>query len=826
MIDTLKQYLRIDEDTWKNDVLPFLLSVFVSVYAILLVLDGYYSLVFLLIGFILGAFYFSDDTQRLEIRPYEISHEEYTVTEDEVAELNLFYAPLTVVMNQLKQYIIRDFVLSWWSPINTYNNPTFEKMVHERLNTVILNVEKILLNQDRNDIIMSTVYGVANTLIIHMRECRDYENSNESMDDYVARNPQSPFAQLLNKEDQHRLLLNLSQSFLKRTLPPSDKESTLLLSLFKELLASFVFGSVVDTISNPDFLNCWIVNLLSDADKAEIISPQNIDQLIHELGNTDNDHEDVYSLPSPKQSMIIEPIINVASEDDNDSDQSNKSDSTEQVTPPGTPESIKLYYNPKEDCTQISASSNKGDQPGMIFSHGSVNFTVMDISTTSYKEHPIDKSSLVYIIQIERAAIDEHASSEGGGYVITRSYIDFENFNTILHARHPRRTAKLQLKLPLDTPRSWLKSTTQPKKRWSMDSMCHSLEHYIDLVAKDSELGADSIIATFLRKERRSEVGQGGVVLSFTEECKEELATISNNIVMESSNSSGSFTRPNRSRSLFSRNNNSHSNLVSLSSMTPKFNADTSDDKANSSNESDSITDNKRWFAGRITREGSVSSIKSAFSKDDVLPISSPPIDEKAEYGLDKSKHEDDPPTKQHTPLKRTHTHTRNKALSSMDVELLIETTYSLIVEIFNLTPSNNKAWMRRSILNLLREIVRRSYVQFISEQYNDFVNENMSPDAIVSRLNQLGEQLWPEGKWMYEKEQATSRTERDKEYSKQQARVMLMNRVIPSTVRQLIGDQNSNTAMDRIWARCQDPNLNRVLVLQILERIVKPILG
>ncbi|KAG1060374.1 hypothetical protein G6F42_027999 [Rhizopus arrhizus] len=183
---------------------------------------------------------------------------------------------------------------------------------------------------------------------------------------------------------------------------------------------------------------------------------------------------------------------------------------------------------------------------------------------------------------------------------------------------------------------------------------------------------------------------------------------------------------------------------------------------------------------------------------------------------------DDDKPKRQNTPLSINN----NKALSSMDVELLIETTYALVVEIFNLTSSNNKAWMRRSILNLLREIVRRSYAQFISEQYSDFIEEYMSPDAIVGMLNQLGEQFWPEGKWMLDGKEQVERTEQDKEKSKQLARTMLMNEMIPNAVRQLIGDQNCNTAMDRIWARCQDPNLNRVLILQVLERIIKPILG
>jgi hypothetical protein len=71
-------------------------------------------------------------------------------------------------VNQLLDYVMRDFVSSWWSTLNVHKDTTFERLVRERLNVAFLNVQKILLNQERNDIVMSTLYGVANTLIIHM----------------------------------------------------------------------------------------------------------------------------------------------------------------------------------------------------------------------------------------------------------------------------------------------------------------------------------------------------------------------------------------------------------------------------------------------------------------------------------------------------------------------------------------------------------------------------------------------------------------------------------------------------------------------------------
>ncbi|GAN07419.1 hypothetical protein MAM1_0160c06916 [Mucor ambiguus] len=740
-------------------------------------------------------------------------------------EVELYYPPLTIVVNQLLDYVMRDFISSWWTPINIHHDSTFERLARERLNVVFLNVQKILLNQERNDIVMSTLYGVANTLIIHMRECRALEESELSMDDYVIENPQSPFAQLLSKEEQHRQLRSLSQTFLKRTLPTADRDSLLLMSLFKELLATFLFGGILDSLSDPDFLNCWIIDLLSDKDKSKSIT-STVSAAAVILTADDNDAPDVGLVAE-------EGSIRKSTEDDD-----SVTSSLDQVTPPDTPEPTRataqlkpapIVTAPKQQETTVLASLQSPPPPpsplappSMIFSRGSVNFTIMDISAPQPNDQPLNKTELVYIVQIERPAMDDHAGSEGGGYVITRSYADFECFNAILHARHAKRAAKLQLKLPLDTTtKSWLKkSTTQQKKKVPLEAVGSGLEKYIDTVVQDDELGTDQIILPFLRKEQRADIAEG-TVTSFAEEYKHQAAAAAAAAAVDHTTTSDTAsTSSGKSRSLFSRNSASNLNVANLKTDSPAGERQSMD-----------YDINNKWFAPKTkTRQGSVSSIQSNLSKDSATTMAredgGEDFEEEKKHAADDSVADDDKPKRQNTPLS-VNSSNNTKALSSMDVELLIETTYALVVEIFNLTSTNNKAWMRRSILNLLREIVRRSYAQFISEQYTDFIEEYMSSDAIVGMLNQLGEQFWPEGKWMLDdsKEQV-QRTEQDKEKSKQLARTMLMNELIPNAVRQLIGDQNCNTAMDRIWARCQDPNLNRVLILQVMERIIKPILG
>jgi hypothetical protein len=593
---------------------------------------------------------------------------------------------------------------------------------------------------------------------------------------FVIENPQSPFSQLLSEEEQHQQLLALSQTFLKRTLPAQDRDSLIIMSLLKELLATYVFGSLLDNLSEPDFLNCWIIDLLSSSEETskEAITSTISAAVLAEQQQQQSETEESSS-PTEQQQQ-------------------------HQVTPPDTPESQRV--NQLKPIKKIEDPTVK-----MVFPKGSVNFTIMDISAPQENEQSPNKIELVYIIQIERPAMeDQLGGSEGGGYVITRTYADFEAFYTILCARHVKRATKLQLKLPLDnnTAKSWLKSSLsqgKKKKLPPLDTVSGALEQYINVVVQDVELGTDNIILPFLRKERRSEIGDGGVVVSFAEEFQEETKAAYASLV-EAGNGKGS------SRSLFSRNSTGANGSPSLSNtkqqdiMEERHSMDQQDTK---------------WFAPK--RTGSISSMHSQLSKLDS------PIEYHDEEKVSVQELEEATTPLSATPQRRD-TPSVNKALSAMDVELLIETTYALIVETFNLTSTNNKAWMRRSILNLLREIVRRTYAEFISEQYSDFVNEYMSPDAIVGMLNTLGEQFWPEGKWMSSEKELVKRTEEDKEKSKELARIMLMSEVIPNAVRQLIGDQNCNTAMDRIWARIQDPELNRVLILQVLERIIKPILG
>ncbi|KAI8967615.1 PXA domain-containing protein [Mycotypha africana] len=788
-------------------LISFLVASFLFLYTLFLLFGGFQFLIFLIVGFALGSYnsynssssnYDSQHIQSLQkYEQYLIDKKKQLPISDETEEkiddnnngrVELSYPPLTNVINPLLDCIMKDYVLSWWDPLNIHHDVQFQKIARERLNLMVINVEKILMSQERNDIVMSVLYGLANTLIIHMRECRALEESNLSIEQFIFQNPQSPFAQLLSTEEQQMQLRNLSTLFLKRTLP--NTTDTLLTSLFTELLATYLFGGIIDTFSDPDYLNAWIVDLLKPT---------------------------ITTTSTPSESDMQKNTF---------------------LTPPATPEPSTMNITNTTQQTELQSSPSSSSLttnadtsvvPAMIFPLGTVNFTIMDISQPS--SLPPNKSEMLYIIQIERPAAahqQHHSSSEGGGYVITRTFADFESFHTLLSAKHFNRIRTLQLKLPsflASSPPSSHSASSLLQKGNSQQTqpkdISQELENYIDKIVQDEELGTEPIILSFLGKESQSKEQN----VSFAEEYKAEVAN-AYSILLSSSLSSNSTSLPSLAKTKISS-----SKISSTTSATA----------------TNTVIENGRT---------STSSIRSNTPSSSSLSLPELPAIVTDPHPMIISTSSLSSPS----PPSTATTHQKQPAmpLSTMDVELLIETTYALVIETFQLSAgfntTNKKAtWMRRSILNLLREIVRRSYTQFISEQYNDFVEAYISPDAIVHMLDQLQNSFWPDdteeagtaaadqrsshlyddevkergvGKEKVNTSDSVQPTTKTNDKQKQLARELLMTELIPSTVRQLIGDQNCNMAMHRIWARCQDPQLNRVLILQILERIVKPILG
>lgn len=681
------------------------------------------------------------------------------------------------------------------------------------------------------------------------------------MDAYVVENPQSPFAQLLSKKEQHQQLRGLSNTILKRILPVTDMNSHVVNCMLKELLATHLFGNILATCSDPDFINGWIVQYLGDSsdgshDIANSDTPLNEADGLRSL--VEKATEDAMAAEQRQQQQQNYSSHNeLHSDTEHDIEKVNKKhgdlskltndqddlplSSYNQPTPtlpPMTPEPIRPH--PPHDAAAASSvrpqpaisaedskrrmTLSKADevmlQSPMIYAYGTVSFSVMDISPPQDMDN-VDKASLMYIIQIERPALQESSGSEGGGYVITRTYNDFDVFQALMRAKHAKRVARLNLRLPLDVTRSWLLRKKKPaigngatnistssannssSNISSNDSevIPHGLERYLTTVVGDAELGRDPLILAFLRKERATEHGTTQTELPFAEEYKDELVAYSATPPLAVDTTPAATSMGSRAMSLFGR-----SSISSTPTMTSPSLSSSTGSLIQDESGMDMATKHHR------DRQGSIftNSDNSIGGNDDDDNNNNDNDDDDDPLPPSKPTYEAPPPPQQ-------------KPLSAMDTELLIETTFALIVEIFDLTTANNKAWMRRSLLNVLREIVRRSYTELVAKQYNHYIQAYLSPQALVGWMTLIQDKFWPGGVFAASH---TRRSDDDKKQTAILAKQYLVQRAIPGGVRQLIGDQNSTLAMERIWARLQDEDLNRVLVLQVLERVIRPLFG
>lgn len=679
------------------------------------------------------------------------------------------------------------------------------------------------------------------SFVLQKREYREFEDSQLDLHEFTRRNPSSPFSQLLSRDEQHQQLRELGYSFIQKMVPKEDLTSPIVAAFFKEVFASYALESILSLLCDPDYLNLCIVDVLKDSteDSDKIAGSENdlshlegfrsvVEKAAEDAMATKN--EGVGSIPvaqdkNNNRQVEVPPIAledeggksNMITKDDEQlvvrtstsSSTLNEGSSTDGLYSHDSPMSAnsEQKWNTNRnsiDSAKTSVRSSTTLQPSspvikeqlpMLFERGTVSFSIMDISPND-KGEKIDIASLLYFVQIERSASNQKRQSEGGGYILTRTYDNFITLHSVLSARHPKVISKLSLKLPLDQGRSWRSSRAQQNNR---DAICQGLERYLHTVTDNEILGHDKSVHVFFRKEQSSN------------EDTETIDTMSTQPAAAEEGSAVSKARNYFGGSSTTINADDDREAVQPQQMSPR-------------------SQYSRWINKKAQRPSSLKDLgenepvptrhnapeKSAVTKKTAMDATVVTVDDEQSAGAKIS--DGSNPTQDSQKAQNSH-----KKLNSIEVELLIETTFALITEIFQLTEANQNAWLRRTALNLLREVIRRSYAEVISQQFVKYMEEYACTAYFTTLINSTTEKFWPNGEW------ATAvavRTPEEKIATKSLARELLKTRGVPSGARQLIGELNCVDAMERLWSRCQDVELNRVLGVQLLERTLRPLVN
>ncbi|KAJ3191591.1 hypothetical protein HDU67_005787, partial [Dinochytrium kinnereticum] len=121
--------------------------------------------------------------------------------------------------------------------------------------------------------IVTAVVPISQSLVHHIREYRQYEQSSLTLDAYLASNPASKFHRYLDPITTKQHLRRLSAHIALSILPRSDRGSPVVFSFVREILATTALAAAVETYSDPDTINLAIVERC----KAMLLKQANIE---------------------------------------------------------------------------------------------------------------------------------------------------------------------------------------------------------------------------------------------------------------------------------------------------------------------------------------------------------------------------------------------------------------------------------------------------------------------------------------------------------------------------------------------------------------------
>ncbi|CAG8436610.1 9381_t:CDS:2 [Diversispora eburnea] len=169
------------------------------------------------------------------------------------------------------------------------------------------------------------------------------------------------------------------------------------------------------------------------------------------------------------------------------------------------------------------------------------------------------------------------------------------------------------------------------------------------------------------------------------------------------------------------------------------------------------------------------------------------------------------------TPLKR---HSRpQKQLTSDDTNLLIDLLFAIVEEIFDL--SEKSQWhLRKTVLSVLRQVVRRSYTEAIKSSFLMTIDSFYTEDYCVSMIDNLTNSFWPNGEWS---DVIQERTEEDKLKTKEDAKKLLLQKAVPDSLKQVMGYENSRLMVGRLVDDfLAEKEVVRGMGINILDRVLK----
>ncbi|XP_067942910.1 sorting nexin-13-like [Watersipora subatra] len=142
-----------------------------------------------------------------------------------------------------------------------------------------------------------------------------------------------------------------------------------------------------------------------------------------------------------------------------------------------------------------------------------------------------------------------------------------------------------------------------------------------------------------------------------------------------------------------------------------------------------------------------------------------------------------------------------------------------LLDEVFDLREKNQ--WLRRRVVAILRQIVKATYGDRINRKIVDHVEMLTSADQVAEYIRKFKEQLWPSG---MPAEPSPTRSEDTRLRTAVVCKAKMIGSV-PDELRHLIGTETTRAGLMRVYSMFQHKSLNKRLLYVMLESVLQTLL-
>ena len=172
--------------------------------------------------------------------------------------------------------IIRDYVNWWYKPILP-EDQSFAKACDETLTSFLLSVSSQLSRKRPADVFLDFLTNSSSIVIVFLSElsgalaASSISEPEAAINDYLAQNPSSSLANVLDKEQQKRKLKAVAEDILQRFLDAKAYACDPVKMFLREVLAGLILDMTITSCSRADFINEWIIYALEEGETTDLV---------------------------------------------------------------------------------------------------------------------------------------------------------------------------------------------------------------------------------------------------------------------------------------------------------------------------------------------------------------------------------------------------------------------------------------------------------------------------------------------------------------------------------------------------------------------------